>query len=215
MVLRRERVYQAILEDIVAGRLSPGDRVSERGLAERLGLSTTPVKEALRRLENEGFVTAVPRQGVLVRDTAITSIGDVVLVRAALEGLAARLVAARVADGTLPEQDATTLAAAVDDMRRGATATLDDVVAVNSRFHDLIRTLSGNRLLVQFMGVLLGVDAAMRRHLLVDVDEMRRGLDEHVAVYEAIIAGDVELSEERMRDHILRSARQAFSAVSR
>ncbi|WP_432995584.1 GntR family transcriptional regulator [Dactylosporangium sp. CA-233914] len=212
----RERVYETILQDIIAGRLAPGDRITERVLARSLGISTTPVKEALRRLENEGYVSAVPRTGVVVKETALTSVGDVVVARAWLEGLAARLVAERFAGGGLPAGQRAELAEVVGEMGRApaeAGLDLELVVTINARFHDLIRTMSGNRLIGQFVGVLLGVDSALRRHLLTDEAELRRGLAEHLAVYEAVCAGDPDRAETRMREHILRSASRVVATT--
>src|SRR5690606_1464229 len=138
----------------VRGELRPGDRIVERVTAAQLGISTTPLKEALRRLENEGFVRTVPRRGVVVSEHAMTSIGDVVAVRAALESLAARLAAERFAtrrddtdgvDGVGPG-DQERLRAAVTALAKPG-GSLDAVTEVNARFHHVVRELSGNRLI--------------------------------------------------------------------
>ncbi|WP_158564238.1 GntR family transcriptional regulator [Jiangella anatolica] len=215
MALLRDRAYETILHDIISGALGPGDRISERAIATRLAISTMPVKDALRRLENEGFVTAVPRQGVFVSDTAITSVQDVVVTRAALEGLAARLTAARWAAGHVTGVERSAYTDVVRTMTQLAdTGDLDRVVEANSRFHVTVRRLSANRPIIQFVGVLLGVDAAMRRHVLSDRSEFALGLREHLGVHEAIVAGDEDLAEQRMRSHILRSAHDSASRAS-
>lgn len=207
MGLMRDRAYETILEDIIDGSLVAGDRISEREIASRLAISTTPVKEALRRLENEGFVTAVARQGVFVSDAAITSLQDVVVARAWLEGLASRLAAERWATGSVTDAERRAFADVVGTMTELIeTSDLDPVVTANSEFHLMVRTLSANRPIIQFVGILLGVDTAMRRHILSDRAEFTLGLKEHLSVHDAIVAGDGDLAEQRMRSHILRSA---------
>jgi DNA-binding GntR family transcriptional regulator len=203
--LIRDQVYQLLLEEVIGGRLRPGDRITERETAARLGISTTPVKEALRRLENEGFVRTLPRRGVVVSETALTSVGDVIAVRAALESLAARLAAERFAAGAVGAEARQRLEDSVAALAGIDTADVPDVVALNTAFHDTVRELSANRVVVQLVGLLLGVDAAVRRQALSEPDELRRGVAEHRQVGEAILAGQPDEAERLMREHILRA----------
>jgi DNA-binding GntR family transcriptional regulator len=203
--LIRDQVYQLLLEEVIGGRLRPGDRITERETAARLGISTTPVKEALRRLENEGFVRTLPRRGVVVSETALTSVGDVIAVRAALESLAARLAAERFAAGAVGAEARQRLEDSVAALAGIDTADVPDVVALNTAFHDTVRELSANRVVVQLVGLLLGVDAAVRRQALSEPDELRRGVAEHRQVGEAILAGQPDEAERSMREHSLRA----------
>lgn len=208
--LIRDQVYQVLLTKLISGELAPGDRITERVTAQELGISTTPVKEALRRLENEGFVRTMPRRGIVVGENALTSFEQVITVRAWLEGLGARLCAARVAAGELTDRTALTAPLAL--MKDPILRPVPEIVEINASFHDAVRELSGNRVIVQFIGTLLGVDAAVRRRALSDPDELQRGNAEHIAVGEAILAGDPDHAEALMRGHVLRSGEHTLHA---
>jgi DNA-binding GntR family transcriptional regulator len=85
-----EKAYFAIRNAIVSGVLQPGERITERDIAERLHVSTTPIREALRRLEQEGLVVRIPNRGVLVSDMPSVSVAELLLLQGALRGIAAR-----------------------------------------------------------------------------------------------------------------------------
>ena len=94
----RELVFEAIREAIVDGTLEPGERLMEAQLAEDLGVSRTPVREAIRQLELAGFVVMIPRRGAYVADISIKDVADVFEIRGALEALAASLAAERASE---------------------------------------------------------------------------------------------------------------------
>src|SRR5690606_12292208 len=91
----RELVFEVLREAIITGKLRPGERLMEVQLAEELGVSRTPVREAIRKLELEGLVLMIPRRGAYVAEISMKDIADVFEIRAALEGLAAQLAAER------------------------------------------------------------------------------------------------------------------------
>lgn len=208
--LIRDQVYQVLLTKLISGELAPGDKITERVTASELGISTTPVKEALRRLENEGFVRTMPRRGIVVGENALTSFEQVITVRGWLEGLAARLCATRFGAGEI--DDAAALTEPLDLMRDPILRPVDEIVQINASFHDAVRALSGNRVIVQFVGTLLGVDAAVRKAALSDPDELQRGNREHIDVGDAILAGDADRAELLMRGHVLRSGDHTLHA---
>ncbi|MBB5791206.1 GntR family transcriptional regulator [Jiangella mangrovi] len=210
--LIRDQVYQVLLTKLISGELAPGDKITERLTASELGISTTPVKEALRRLENEGFVRTIPRRGIVVGENALTSFEQVITVRAWLEGLAARLCAVRVAAGEIdgPTLEALTVPLAL--MKDPILRPVDEIVGINASFHEAIRELSGNRVIVQFVGTLLGVDAAVRKRALADPEELQRGNAEHIDVGDAILDGDADRAEALMRSHVLRSGDHTLHA---
>lgn len=208
--LIRDQVYQVLLTKLINGELAPGDKITERVTAQELGISTTPVKEALRRLENEGFVRSMPRRGIVVGENALTSFEQVITVRAWLEGLAARLCAVRVAGGELTDVDALTEPLAL--MKDPILRPVPEIIEINASFHDAIRVLSGNRVIVQFLGTLHGVDAAVRKLALSDPDELQRGNAEHIDVGDAILDGDPDRAEALMRSHVLRTGDHTLHA---
>lgn len=213
--LIRDQVYEVLLDKLIGGELQPGDRITERVTAGELGVSTTPVKEALRRLENEGFVRTMPRRGIVVSDHALAAVEHAITVRAWLEGLAARLAATQFADDPRNAQASSAyreLSAALAAMKDPIRRSVDETVDINSRFHDAIRTLAGNRVITQFVGILLGVDAAIRRRALSDPDELQHGNREHIQIAEAVLAGKADQAEDLMREHVLRSGAHTLTA---
>lgn len=214
--LLRDEVYRAVVDQIVAGRLVPGMRISERSLAAEFGVSRMPVKEAVRRLENEGFVRALPRHGIVVATSAQESLREAIAIRAVLEGLAAGLLADRFGDGGAEVSDLRrTLRESVAGMRLAScNGDAESLRGVNSRFHEFIRTACGNRYLPGLTSTVLAVDAAVRRNALADVREMRRGITEHARIARRILDGDARGAEDVMRSHIERSGRFVLSRMS-
>lgn len=99
----REIVFEYLRQSILEGKLEPGKRIMEIQMAEQLGVSRTPVREAIRKLELEGLVVMVPRKGAYVADVSIKDVLDVLEVRMALEGLAASLAAEKISDDEIKE----------------------------------------------------------------------------------------------------------------
>lgn len=210
--LYRDKVYDALLDAIISGRLRPGERIRERTLAESMGLSTTPIKEAIRRLETDGLVISEPRRGAVVSDAALTSVREIVHIRADLEGFGARLAAQKLDSDGRRELDE------VVNRMRDSTEPSPDVNAVianNALFHRLIRTTTKNRFIVHFVDVLSAFDRSVRQAALNDPAEAVRGLAEHLAIYESICEGDGDAAEEQMRLHILRTIDFVLEAQSR
>ena len=99
----REVIFNTLREAIIVGELKPGERLMEVQLAEKMGVSRTPVREAIRKLELEGLVEMLPRKGAHVADLSVKDIMDVLEVRATLDGLATKLSASRITDEEIKE----------------------------------------------------------------------------------------------------------------
>jgi DNA-binding GntR family transcriptional regulator len=178
------------------GEYSPGQRLTEEGLAEEYRVSRIPVREALRVLASEGFVRVRPYYGTFVAELTAGEADDLLQVRAALEPLAAHLAAQR----RTPEQ----LAELRDIVAQGATATeehrYDDVAALNGRFHELLAVASGNSSLRGFVGQLRDkidwvYSAEVRRRA-------EDSWDEHVEIVDAIDRRDADRAEKLVQLHI-------------
>ncbi|MBO1335388.1 GntR family transcriptional regulator [Streptomyces sp. VRA16 Mangrove soil] len=180
----RERVLGALRDDIVGGRLRPGDRLVERELAERFGVSRVPVREAVRALVAEGFVTFETPRRALVRTLTRADVAELFELREALEVYAAGLAAERATREDLARLgellDLAAEATGADDAE-----TLTDV---NSRFHDRLLALAGNGLLVTVMQPVAG----RLRWLTRRNEEWPQQLAEHRELYAAVAAGDPE-----------------------
>lgn len=195
-----EQVYRRLRDAIAAGRLAPRARLSERELSASFGVSTSPIKAALKRLEQEGMVVTQPRRGTWVA-FAPEKAHEMGLIRAALEGIAARLAAERIA----PE-DLARLESIMDELR-AATRALDRdaLVEANDRYHALILKAADNVFLTNAIrglrGYFLITQARMRTMRL----KPELAMAEHEAIFAALAAHDAPAAEEAMRAHIART----------
>ncbi|MFG3044992.1 GntR family transcriptional regulator [Streptomyces sp. NPDC048241] len=190
----RERVLAALRQDIIAGRLGPGDRLVERELAERYGVSRVPVREAIRALVGEGFVLFESARRTVVRRLTPDDVRELFELREALEVYAAGLAAARATPEAL-ERLRELLAEAATATAAGEAEAITDV---NTRFHDRILAMAGNGLLVS---VLEPVDGRLR-WLTRRNAEWPQLLAEHHELYEAIASGDPDRARAHALDHV-------------
>lgn len=204
----REHVHRALRQAILSGRFVSGTRLNERRLAEQLGVSTTPVKEALRQLEADGLVETKPRSGVTVRfDYAWAE--EMILARAALESTIAQLAARRCDDA-----EATALGGILQAMREAtAQGGPEDLITLNETFHNHIHMMARSKYLGRLTDRQRLYDSGARRVIHLDPAERQRALAEHVAIGEAIIARDADLAASTMRDHVLRSGESYLDLV--
>lgn len=182
----RERAERGIRERIISGEFAPGDRLVERELSELLGISRIPVREALARLENQGFV--LPGRGAVVREMSVQDIEELFDLRVEIDRLAARRAAGRVAAG-----GSDPLAAAMCDAERAtAEGDAERILSANSAFHDALLHGSGNSLL-ELVSAPLTARTRWLFAITADRDpyEQQR---EHQAIHDAVAAGQVELA---------------------
>jgi DNA-binding GntR family transcriptional regulator len=199
----RERVLATLRQEIIAGRLRPGDRLVERELAERFGVSRVPVREAIRALVAEGFVLFETPRRTVVRRLTPTDVKELFELREALEVYAAGLASARADEKDLAEL------AVLLDQAAAATAVGDaeTITDINTRFHDRILAMAGNSLLISVMEP---VDGRLR-WLTRQNEEWPQLLTEHRELYEAIASGDPD----RARAHALAHVRANYRSTVR
>ncbi|MFE6942492.1 GntR family transcriptional regulator [Streptomyces chartreusis] len=199
----RERVLATLRQDIIAGRLLPGDRLVERELADRFGVSRVPVREAIRALVAEGFVHFETPRRTVVRRLSPADVKELFELREALEVYAAGLAASRAT----PED----LADLRELLRAAASATeagdAEKITDVNTRFHDRILAMAGNSLLTSVMEP---VDGRLR-WLTRQNEEWPQLLTEHQDLYEAIASGDPD----RARSHTLTHVQANYRSTVR
>jgi DNA-binding GntR family transcriptional regulator len=204
----RAHVRDALRRAIIAGELPSGAVLNERQTAEQLGVSTTPLKEALRQLEAEGLVVIEPRRGIRVTFDAAQA-EEMALARAALESMIARMAAARIEETGIER-----LAAIVDKMTEATAASAtDDLITLNELFHDAIHEISRCRYLQRILVGQRIYDHAARQFILSDPGERIRALREHRTIFEALARRDADAAERDMRDNVVRSARQHVKAA--
>lgn len=194
----RELVFEALREAIINARLKPGERLMEIQLADELGVSRTPVREAIRKLELEGFVVMIPRKGAYVADISLKEIADVFEIRSALEGLAAELAAERATEDEI-EQMERFLVELADMIERKA---LDGIVETDTRFHEALYASSRNERLSQILNLLREQIQRFRTRTMTHPARMRVALEEHRGMVEALAARDGELARRLAQEHI-------------
>ncbi len=207
----REHVHERLRRAIVAGNFRNGERLNERHLADLLGVSTTPVKDAIRKLESEGLVRTEARRGVFVEFSARQAL-EMALGRAALESVMAHIAANRIGDAEIAE-----MAGLIDDMAHATDhSALEELVTLNEAYHGMVHRISGCAYLERRLDGQRMYDHAQRIALLAEPAERRQGFIEHQGIFTALKAHDPALAEQRMRSHIVRSAkshvRQVFGA---
>lgn len=204
----RDHVHDALRRAIIGGRFPCGEKLNERQLATELGVSTTPLKEALRRLEAEGLIRTEARRGVFVTFSARQA-EEMTLARAAIESMIAREAAKHAG-----AKDLAALAALIEEMREAtAAAEIERLVAINERFHDRIHEASTCRYLARLQDGQRMYDHATRLALHGEAAERKRALAEHEAIFKAIADHDQDRAERAMRDHIVRSGQRHIERV--
>jgi DNA-binding GntR family transcriptional regulator len=177
-------------------------RLDEKSLAADLGVSRTPVREALARLEHEGLVRIVPRRGVYIVRKSKAEIIEMIRVWAALESMAARMVCER-ADA----EEVGTLRTLFSNFEDGEVRShLNEYSAANLRFHQRILELSQSPLLLQLVQNLLVHVRAIRGRTIGEDDRAERSIVDHMNIIEALEARNTELAERLVRDHALNLA---------
>ncbi|MCM2675809.1 GntR family transcriptional regulator [Alkalicoccobacillus plakortidis] len=197
----REIAVEKIKEAIVSGYFLPGDHLKERELSQLMGISTTPIKEAFRILGNEGFVKTVPRKGTYVSEYANTSIEEILLLRASIEGLCCRLAAMKMSESDLDllEKQVTKMAQLKEE--HDAEALLQQ----NTAFHEMIVHFAANAMIKNMLDNVKAFDQAFRKRALSYNKEIIEGYAEHSAIFQAIKQRDGDLAEQLMKQHILRT----------
>jgi DNA-binding GntR family transcriptional regulator len=207
----RDLVLEAIREAIIEGVLKPRERLMEIQLAEELGVSRTPIREALRKLELEGFIVMVPRKGAYVADISVKDITDVFEIRAALEGLAAVLAAERITDEELEGMERLLVEKAEAISRKD----MDKLVKVDTEFHETIYRASRNERLAVIINNLREQIQRYRATSLAFPGRMRQSLEEHRSIVEAIQSRDINLARQVAQEHIENAENSILEAIKK
>jgi DNA-binding GntR family transcriptional regulator len=198
--------YEALRNAILAMDVYHSDadlRLDEKRLAADLGVSRTPVREALARLEHEGLVRILPRRGIYIVRKSKAEIIEMLKIWAALESMAARLVCEQAADAEIASLR--TVFSKFEDTDE-VRFHLNEYSVANLRFHQRIIELSHSSLLTSMAESLLVHVRAIRTRSLGEDDRAERSIVDHMHIIEALEARDVELAERLVRDHALNLA---------
>ena len=203
----REVVFESLREAIINGVLEPGERLMEIQLAEEMGVSRTPVREAIRKLELENFVVMIPRKGAYVAGVSHKDIAEVFEIRSALEGLAAGLAAERATEEEIKEMEKILLHHDREDM------SLEDIVSTDTDFHALVYKASRNERLIQILENLRVQIQRFRTTSLSVPGRLKDAISEHQAIVEAIARQDGEEAQVLATAHIMNAENIMFEAL--
>ena len=194
----REVVFESIRAAIISGVLKPGERLMEVQLAEKLGVSRTPIREAIRKLELEGLVIMMPRKGAYVADLSIKDITDVLEIRAALEGLASGLAALRITDEEIEQIEHN----AMEFHKAIEADDFEGIVQADIEFHDNIFKATRNEKLMQINNNLREQVQRFRIMYLSKSNKSKDLAKDHFEISEAISKRNIDMAEKLARMHI-------------
>ncbi|HVB41798.1 MAG TPA: GntR family transcriptional regulator [Streptosporangiaceae bacterium] len=208
-----DRVYASLRRGILDGTYPEGARLGEMELAEALRVSRTPVREALRRLGSEGLIETLPNKGARVRIWSARELDGIFDLRALLEGHAAALAAARIADAELA-----VIADIVVQMEAATSPGLapdyDLITELNGQFHGAVAAAADNPLLPEVARSFVHIPIVVRTFRLYSPERLRRSMRQHRDLLDALSAHDSAWAEAVMRTHIL-SARPVLAQAAR
>ena len=198
----KDRAYASLRDVIVSLNVydQPGEvRLDERRLAQDLGISRTPVREAMAQLEREGFVRSVPRRGIYVVRKTKQEVIEMITAWAALESMAARLITTISSDDEIGQ-----LSKMFGKFENGALhARLDEYSEVNIEFHQTIIRMSRNGVLIDLAENLFTHMRMIRRKTIGEQDRVDRSIRDHMNIIQALEARDAERAGTLVRDHAL------------
>jgi len=216
-----QQAYEHIQAEILAGRLSAGSRISEKRIADALGISRTPVGEAIRSLASEGWVEQLPRQGTVVRDFTRREVIELYELREALETFAAGKSASLIADPALAKLDryCNEMQRLGNELAASGSGMLDDAkltrfLAADMAFHLLIVRTAGNERILELTKQSRTISRLFRmrrqRHCL---QVVQRTHDFHRRIVDALRQGDSESARQAVAEHIQASRRETLDEL--
>ncbi|TMR04311.1 GntR family transcriptional regulator [Actinomadura soli] len=191
-------VYETLREQIISGVLPPGAKLGEEELAASLGVSRTPVREALRRIASEGLIETAPNRGSWVRTWSDDELRSLFSARALLEGYAARLAAPRIT-----KDEVRHLSALCDAMEAAQHRDLASVTALNDEFHTAIREASGDPVVPGLLAGLIQVPVVARTFRSYNPERMAHTMTQHRELVAALASGSTAWAEAAMSTHVL------------
>ncbi len=194
----RGKVFNQLRKQILTGAYKPGESLIELRLSEELGVSRTPVREALRQLELEGLIVSIPNKGVIVKGVTDQDVEDIFTIRTMIEGLAARWAAEKITEDEIVElQEAL-------DFEEFYTMKNDShhLMTYDSRFHDIIFKASKSRPLMHMLSTFHFYTQNARDSSFQRPGRPVKALEEHRAIFEAIRSKDAERAEKLTVQHI-------------
>jgi DNA-binding GntR family transcriptional regulator len=206
--LLKDRAYAEIKQRILSNAFGTEAFLAERQLASALGMSKTPVRAALERLEQEGFVTISPQQGIIIRDLTVHDIADQYEIRAALETFVLRSLAGRLT----PSQVARLQANLQAQKENRGSGHVEQAIALDTEFHVLFCEFLGNREILRVMGQLREkIHRVISRVFTLSPSRMTESYEDHAAIAQAVLDGDGARAARLLEEHLERGKRCLLS----
>ena len=195
----REHVFQRIREDILNGKYQKDEELKEVSLGRELGVSRTPVREALRQLELEGLVKIIPNKGAFVTGISKKDVHDIYVIRSLLEGLCVRWTTENITSAQIDELEEILLLASFH-LKKGNT---DQITDLDGKFHHVLYEASQSRILEHVLSDFHKYVQMARNQSVKIENRAEKSLNEHTAILNAIKSGDKDKAEELANKHIL------------
>lgn len=201
----RDLIFEHLRQEILDGHLKPDDRLIERDIATKLNVSRTPIREALRKLESEGFVEHVPRKGVIVRGFNVTEIEEIYDIRKELECLVVRKAISKITD-----EDVQNLQLILEGLDIEETVDHQSTAKGLNQFDEVILNMTQMPLLKNFVHSLKESLIRYQRINLSNAPRRKSAIGEHKAILQAIIDRDAPKAEKLTIEHIDHSRDELF-----
>lgn len=193
------RVFHKIREDILSGKYLEKDELREKTIADELGVSRTPVREALRQLELEGLVTIIPNKGAFVVGISGKDIQDIYEIRARLEGLCAKWAAENLTVGQLDELEENVYLSEFHTVKQH----WEQVLELDNRFHELLYKASDSKMLYHVLSDFHHYVERVRKVTLSGPARAEKSIEEHKKIVEALKNRDEKRAEKLATEHML------------
>ena len=198
----RGRVFQQIRENILSGKYKDGMELREIALGEELGVSRTPVREALRQLELEGLVKIVPNKGAYVTSINAKDIKDIYKMRSMLEGLCARWATEHITDEQIDELEEVILLSEFH-LKRGKEGQTQQVTELDGKFHEILYDASNSRILKHVLSDFHKYVRMVRKASVADPARAEKSIEEHKDILHAIKNRDANAAEILANAHMM------------
>lgn len=187
----REKILETIRDAILKGTLKAGEKVAEPELAEKFGISRTPIREAFRQLESEGYLTVIPRKGAVVTSLSERDVEEFYAIKSILEGYAARMAAENLTDKDIEKLEA------INErlLQLADEGDVKNFFKIHNEFHDLFIRAAGNEKLRELIGQMMMRFNRLRMASLSLPGRMKISVDEHKKIIEAFKAHNGEKAD--------------------
>ncbi len=193
------KVFHKLREEILAGKYAADEELKEKNIGEELGVSRTPVREALRQLELEGLVSIIPNRGAFVVGVSLKDVKDIYEIRSLLEGLCAKWAARNITDEQLAELEENIFLSEFHATKEN----WEQILELDNRFHELLYQASASRELIHVLKDYHQYVQRVRRITLAEPERVRASTGEHRLIVEALKNHDPETAQKQARNHIL------------